>query len=88
MYGTNAFGAEGLIANEKTGNALKFGGLYQTDFSNETLATLRIAEQLPQVKKADYEIRRLENPSILFVAIWLHGKSDDIIIPFGATFGR
>jgi hypothetical protein len=27
-------------------------------------------------------------PWILFRAVWLHGKSDDIIIPLGATFGR
>ena len=88
MHGTNAVGAAGLIADEKAGKALKANGLYQTDFSNETLAAIRMAEQLPQVKKQDYEIRRLDSPPILFVAIWLHGKSDDIIIPVGATFGR
>jgi hypothetical protein len=88
MHGTNAVGASGLIADEKTGKAMKANGLFQTDFSNETMKALRIAEQLPQVKKQDYEIRRLDIPSILFVAVWLHGKSDDIIIPLGATFGR
>ena len=88
MHGTNAVGAEQLIIDEKKGNALDFGGLYQTDFSNETLAALRIAEQFAQLKKQDYELRRLDCPGILFVAIWLHGKSDDIIIPLGATFGR
>jgi hypothetical protein len=80
-HGTNAVGAAGLIADEKTGKALRANGLYETDFSNETLEALRTAEQLPQVKKQDYEIRRLEIPSIHFVAVWLHGKADDIIIP-------
>jgi hypothetical protein len=47
-----------------------------------------MAEQLPQIKEQDYEVRRLDCASILFVAVWLHGKSDDIIIPLGATFGR
>jgi hypothetical protein len=88
IQGTNAVGMQALIADEKTGNALECAGLYETDFSNETLEALRIAEQLPQIKKQDYEIRRLDIPPILFVAVWLHGKSDDIIIPLGATFGR
>ena len=88
MHGTNAVGAAGLIADEKTGKALKANGLYATDFSNETVEALRIAEQLPQINQQDYEIRRLDSPGILFVAVWLHGKSDDIIIPLGATFGR
>jgi hypothetical protein len=88
MHGTSAVGAGGLIADEKTGKALKANGLYETDFSNETLEALRMAEQLPQIKKQDYEVRRLDCASILFVAVWLHGKSDDIIIPLGATFGR
>jgi hypothetical protein len=88
MHGADAVGACGLIADEKTGKALKAGALYQTDFSNETLEALRIAEQLPQIKKQDYELRRLDDPSLLFVAIWLHGKSDDIIIPLPPTFNR
>jgi len=87
LRGTNVLGMEQLIADDKT-KTLKFNGLYQTDFSDEMLEALGMAQQLPQVKKQDYEIRRLDCPSILFVAVWLHGKSDDIIIPLGATFGR
>lgn len=87
MRGTNVVGMEQLIANDKI-KALKFNGLFQTDFSDETLEALRIAEQLPQIKKSDYEVRRLDCAPILFVAVWLHGKSGDIIIPLGATFGR
>jgi len=52
------------------------------------LEALRIAEQLPQIKKQDYEVRRLDSPGILFVAVWLHSKSDDMIIPLPPTFGR
>jgi len=88
MHGTNAVGAAVLIADKKSGKALKFGGLNQTDFSNETLEALRRAEPLPQIKKQDYELRRLDCPALLFVAVWLHGKSDDIIIPLPDTFGR
>jgi hypothetical protein len=85
IYGTNAVGVAQLIADEKTGKAEKFVAVYQTDSSTEAL---RIAEQLPQIKKQDYEIRFLNAPAVLFQAIWLHGKSDDIIIPLPNTFGR
>jgi hypothetical protein len=88
MHGTNAVAAAELIADNKNGKALKFANLDQTDFSNETLKALRKAEQLPQIEKQDYELRRLDCPPILFVAVWLHGKSDDIIIPLPDTFGR
>jgi hypothetical protein len=88
IHGTNAVGAEELIADEKTGKALKFNGLYGSNFSNETLETLRRAEQLPQINKQDYELRRLDIPPVSFVAVWLHAKSDDIIIPLPPTYGR
>jgi hypothetical protein len=45
------------------------------------LKTLQAAERLPQVKKADYELRYLNFLDIQFFAVWLHGKSSDIIIP-------
>ncbi len=87
-HGTNAVGAAELIADTTNGTTLKFANLDTTDFSKETLEALRKAEQLPQIQKQDYELRRLDCPSILFVAVWLHGKSDDIIIPLPPTFGR
>ena len=57
-------------------------------FDSKIPEALQIAEQLPQVKKQDYEPRFLDSAPILFVAVWLHGKSDDIIIPLPPTFGR
>jgi hypothetical protein len=82
MHGTNALAAATLImADQTNGTALKFAGLDTTAFPGETLEAMRKAEQLPQIRKQDYELRRLDCPSILFVAVWLHGKSDDIIIP-------
>lgn len=85
IYGTNAVGVAQLIADEKTGKALKCIALYQTDYSGEAL---QAAEQLPQVKKQNYELRFLDAPAVLFHAIWLHGESDDIIIPFPDTWKR
>jgi len=49
---------------------------------------LRTAERLPQTQKQDYEFRFLACFSINFYAVWLHGKSDDIILPLPATYGR
>jgi hypothetical protein len=69
--------AEGLLG-ELSGDA----------FDSKIPEALQIAEQLPQVKKQDYEPRLLDSAPILFVAVWLHGKSDDIIIPLPPTFGR
>lgn len=88
MHGSNVVGMEELIANERTGGVLRFNGLYESDFSKEMAAALQMAKQLPQMKKQDYEVRRLDCTPILFVSLWLHGKTDDIIIPLGATFGR
>lgn len=87
MDGTNAAGAADVVADKGTGK-LRFNGLYQTDFSKETLVALRIAEKLPAVQKSNYEFRWLDCPGIAFVAVWLHRKSDDIIIPLPNTFGR
>jgi hypothetical protein len=88
IHGTDIVGAAGLTTDKKTGKALRSDSLYQSNFSKETQAALRLAEQLPQIKQSDYEFRRLDDPGNSFVAIWLHGKSDDIIIPLPPTYGR
>ena len=88
MLGSNVVGAVEVVADKKDEKALAFAGLYQTDFSREMLEAARAAEKLPQIKKQDYEFRRLEIPGINFVAVWLHGKSDVIIIPLPPTYGR
>src|SRR5579862_3309474 len=88
LNGTNAVGAAELMADPTNSSTLKFAGLDTTDFSRETQEALRRAETLPQIQKQDYELRRLDCPAILFVAVWLHGDSDDIIIPLPNTFGR
>ena len=87
-HGTNAVGAAELMADPTNSPTLRFAGLDTTDFSKETLEALRRAESLPQIQKQDYELRRLDCPSLLFVAVWLHGRSDDILIPLPPTGGR
>ena len=88
LHGTNTVGAAELMADPTNSPALKFAGLDTTDFSRGTQVALRRAEQLPQLKRQDYQLRRLDCPAILFVAVWLHGKSDDILIPLPPTWGR
>jgi hypothetical protein len=88
IHGTNAVGAAELTTDPTDETALKFAGLDTSQFPGETLEAMRRAEQLPQVKEQDYELRRLDCRPLLFVAVWLHGKSDDIIIPLPPTGGR
>jgi hypothetical protein len=88
VHGTNAVGAACLIIDETNGKALKFNGLNRPFFPDAPLDALRTAEQLPQVKKQDYELRILEASAVYFRAVWLHGESDDIIIPLPETFRR
>ncbi len=85
--GTNGVGAAVLNADAKSGKARGFNSLEKSGFANETAEALRIAEQLPQIKKQDYELRYLNIPAVSFVAVWLHAKSDDIIIPLPPTSG-
>lgn len=88
MHETNAVAEATLIADPTGGATLKFVGLDTSDFPRETVEAIRRAEQLPHVKEQDYELRRLDCPSVLFVGIWLHGKSDDIIVPLPPAGGR
>jgi hypothetical protein len=82
----NAVGAATLI--DDGNNAWKFNDLQQPFSPDAILEAVRRAEQLPQIKKQDYELRHLSIAPLNFVAVWLHAKSDDIIIPLPPTFGR
>jgi|ERR1035437_694668 hypothetical protein len=86
MHGTNAMGVAELIADKKAEKGLKFVAFYPGPGA-KILVALRKAEQLPQIKEQDYEFRYLNLAPISFFAVWLHGKSDDIIIPLPPTYG-
>jgi len=87
-HGDDVAGAEGLFVDPADQNALKFNGLYQSNFSREFAEAMRQAAQWPQVKAHDYEVRRLDSAPLHFVALWLHAQADDIIVPLPPTFGR
>jgi len=61
----------------------EFLSLTQGPFAGATIDALDAAERLPQVARADYELRLLKIPAVYFVALWLHGAKDDILIPMG-----
>ncbi|MGB8367968.1 MAG: hypothetical protein ACLPYZ_16070 [Limisphaerales bacterium] len=88
MHGTNAVGAATLIYGGTNGSALKYNDVQRPYFPDAPLDALRAAEKLPQTKKQDYEVRALNIAPLNFKAVWLHGESDDIIIPLPPTFGR
>jgi hypothetical protein len=84
-HATNDVGMAYLKADEKTGKALICTGIGPY---HGRLEALRIAEQLPQVKERDYELRSLDLPWFFFRAVWLHGKADDIFIPLPDNWNR
>lgn len=89
MHGNSAIGLASVIdASAETGNVMRFSGLYETCFAAETLKALQVAEKLSQIEKQDYEIRFLDVMAVYFVAVWLHGESDDIVIPLPPTYKR
>ena len=80
MSGTNMVGI--LTAGLDAQNHWKAqGGFGLMGQPNPIWVAYQKAEALPQVKKQDYEFRFvMMYPG--FFGIWLHGKTDDIIIPF------
>jgi hypothetical protein len=74
-------GAKG--AKGAKGEDLAFAGLTHGPFAGATVDGLHAAERLPQVEKADYELRLLKVPSVYLVALWLHGADEDILVPLG-----
>jgi hypothetical protein len=88
MHGTNAVGAATLIYGGTNGSVLEYNDVQQPFFPDAPLEALRAAEKLPQTKKQAYEVRALNIAPLNFISVWLHGESDDIIIPLPPTFGR
>jgi hypothetical protein len=88
IHGTNAVCEVPLIFDPKDGKLSKHGGVFGNELAQAALEALRKAAELPQVKKEDYECRFLVCSLMGFHAIWLHGKSDDIMIPVPPTYDR
>jgi len=87
VHGTNAVGEVPLIVSPKDGKLLKAGGVFGDRLAQPTLMALQKVEELPQIKQQDYEPRYLSMP-MSFSAVWLHGKTNDIVIPLPPTWGK
>jgi hypothetical protein len=90
MCGTNMVGVMELAWDT---NHWSFGGFI---CSGATLkgqqdpiwVALEKAKRLPQVKDQDYEFRYITYGGMEFPMIWLHGNSDDILIPISDSYGK
>jgi hypothetical protein len=86
MRGTNAVMTAELKAANPARGAFKLVSL-RSHPAAEIQKALQAAEKWPRVQKQDYEFRFLNMPPLEFFAVWLHGKSDDIIVPLAPTWG-
>lgn len=64
-------------------HSLDFLRFTRGPFASATVDALHAAERLPQIARADYELRLLNIPAVYLVALWLHSAKDDILIPMG-----
>ncbi len=64
---------------------LQFSHLNTGPFVEETARALALAEGLGPVAKNKFEVRLLTVPALYVVALWLHGKKQDILIPMQPT---
>lgn len=88
LHGTSVVGNAFLLVDEKTGKPIKCSSLGNDAFSEETIEALQAAERWPQVQAQDYEVRLLNDMLVSFEAVWLHEKTNDIIIPLPPTYSR
>lgn len=64
------------------GTGLKdFKSVNQGPYVQSTASAIAVAENLPQAKAEDFELRLLQLPSIYVVALWLHGRTQELFIP-------
>ncbi len=91
MQGTNDMGAIDLKSDQTPGKYLTYAeGSFpsQRHYDDPTVEALRAAERFPRVQRQDYEFRYLNMEPEHFTAVWLHGQTDDILIPLPPTYGR
>jgi hypothetical protein len=86
VQGSNLVAYVTLNVNPTNGTIISSSGVGVGSPSNRVMEGLRVAAQLPQVKKEDYEFRTLQCYAIQFFAVWLHGRSNDIVIPLPPTY--
>jgi hypothetical protein len=85
-YGTNMAGVMELVPDHS--NHWVFGGAIFRGQPDPIWVGLERANDLPQVKSKDYEFRFLTLSGTDYPIIWLHGDSDDILVPLSSGYGK
>jgi hypothetical protein len=76
----------GPVSGKK--EALAFKALHDSPFSKAATDALQNAARLDVVANEDYELRFLKIPPVYFAGLWLHGPSDDFLVPLREPPGR
>ncbi|HEY0426623.1 MAG TPA: hypothetical protein VGC76_02340 [Pyrinomonadaceae bacterium] len=71
--------------NASNGEDVRFSHFNSGPFVEQLVRTLIRAENLEIVADEDYEARVLKIPALYVMALWLHGESDDFLIPMRPT---
>ena len=85
MSGSRAVAAAELESSPKA-TAPKLSHINQGSLVSASLAALESAELLPATQKDDFDLRLLQIPAIHAIALWLHGKKTDLLIPLAPDF--
>jgi hypothetical protein len=90
MCGTNMIGMMGLAweTNHWSFDGLISSGATLKGQQDPIWVALEKAERLPQVRDEDFEFRYLTRADMDFPMVWLHGKSDHILIPISDGYGK
>lgn len=86
MQGTNLVASISLNVNPTNGEIIKMGGVTM-DNDHQTIRALNCAQELVRTNGKDYEPRNLVADSS-YRMLWLHGKTNDFIIPMEPTYGE
>jgi hypothetical protein len=54
-------------------------------YVGSTETVVRAARALPQLEKAGFELRLLRIPALYLMALWLHAKATDLLIPLAPS---
>ncbi len=86
MSGDHAVAAAEVDRPAKgTTEAPTFSNLNMGGFVASSLAALKTAEELPMVQREDFQFRLLQIPALHVMALWLHGKTHDLLLPLVPT---
>jgi len=86
MHDTNLVASVFLNVNRTNGEIIKMGGVTM-DNDHQTIRALNCAQEFSRTNGQDYEPRYL-GADLSYQMLWLHGKTNDVIIPMEPTYGE